>query len=63
MLGDARKWLALGIAGGGQEQAAGAGQPKSTKMLGNEAVCAKTDGGELDRGAFTAIELLSSLLC
>ena len=42
---------------------AGAGQRKSTKMLGNEAVCAKTDGGELGRDAFAAVGLLSSLLC
>lgn len=63
MLGDAKKWLALRIAGGGQEQTAGAGQPKSTEMLGNEAVCAKTDGGDLGRDAFAAVGLLSSLLC
>lgn len=42
-LEDARRWLALGTAGGGQEQAAGTGQPKSTEMLRNEAVHAKTD--------------------
>lgn len=41
----------------------GSGQPKSTEMLGNEAVCAKTDGEELGGDAFAAIWLLSSLLC
>lgn len=61
--GDAGKWLALGIAGGGPEQAAGTGQPKSTEMLRNEVGCAKTDGGEPDRDAFTATGLLSPLLC
>lgn len=54
---------ALGISGGGQEQAAGTRQPKSTEMLGHEAVCAKADGGEVDRDAFMAIGLLSPLLC
>ena len=48
---------------GGQGQAAGTRQPKSTKVLGNKAVCAKTNGGDLGRGAFTALGLLFSLLC
>lgn len=63
VFGDARKWLALGIAGGRQEQAVGAGQPKSPDVLRNEAVCAQTDGGQLDRDAFAAFGHLSSLLC
>lgn len=63
MFGDAKKWLGLGIAGGRQEEAVGTGQPKSTEMLGNEALCAKTGGGKLARDTFAAISLPSSLLC
>lgn len=48
---------------GRQEQAVGAGQPQSPDVLRNEAVCAQTDGGELDRDAFAAFGRLSSLLC
>lgn len=64
MFGDAKKWLGLGIAGGRQEEeAAGMGQPNSTEVLGNEALCAKTGGGKLGRHAFAAVRLPSSLLC
>lgn len=52
----------VGIGGGRQEEAAGAGQPKSTEMLRSEGDCAKTDGGELDSDAFAAVGLLFLLL-
>lgn len=52
----------VGIGGGRQEEAAGAGQPKSTEMLRSEGDCAKTDGGELHSDAFAAVGLLLFLL-
>lgn len=63
MFGDAKKWLGLGIAGGRQEEAVGMGQPKSSEVLGNEALGAKTGGGKLDRDTFADIRVSSSLLC
>lgn len=59
----ARVWRRKEVAGIRDSSEQAVGQPRSTRMLGNEAVCAKMDRGELDRDAFAAIRLKSPFLC